>query len=86
MSKETVKKVAPLSETATEILEVLKASETPLTLAQIKTVVSGANPAHLVALRSRGLVNSEQVEVEVVKTTKAKVLQYNSIVEATEGE
>jgi DNA-binding transcriptional ArsR family regulator len=76
MSKETVKKVAPLSDTANEILDVLKASETPLTLAQIKEVVPSANSAHLTALRTRGLVEGEQVEIEVVKTTKAKVLQY----------
>jgi hypothetical protein len=76
MAKETVKKVAPLSETSNEILEVLKASETPMTLAQIKELVPNANSAHLTALRTRNLVEGEQVEIEVVKTTKAKVLQY----------
>jgi len=78
MAKETVKKVAPLSETSNEILEVLKASETPMTLAQIKELVPNANPAHLTALRTRNLVEGEQIEVEVVKTTKAKVLQYTA--------
>jgi hypothetical protein len=76
MAKETVKKPAPLSDTATEILEVLRTAETPLTLAQIKVLVPSANSAHLTALRTRGLVIGDEVEVEVVKTTKTKVLQY----------
>jgi hypothetical protein len=76
MVKDTVKKAAPLSETSLEILEVLKANETPMTLAEIKVTVPKANSAHLVALRTRNLVASEQVEIEVVKTSKVKVLQY----------
>ena len=76
MAKDTVKKVAPLSETSNEILTVLKGSETPMTLAQIKVVVPSANSAHLTALRTRNLVEGEEIEVEVVKTTKTKVLQY----------
>jgi hypothetical protein len=89
MSKETVKKVAPLSDTANEILDVLKANDKPLTLAQIKEFVPSANPAHLTALRTRELVVGETVEVDVVKTTKAKVLQYSFIAptdETNEGE
>jgi uncharacterized membrane protein len=76
MAKETAKKVAPLSDTSNEILEVLRASDVPMTLAQIKVLVPSANPANLTALRTRNLVEGEQVEIEVVKTTKAKVLQY----------
>jgi len=78
MATETkAKKVAPLSETANEILEVLKGATEPMTLAQIKTLVPTANSAHLTGLRNRELVSGTEVEVEVVKVSKAKVLQYS---------
>lgn len=69
------KKVAELSAEATSVLEALRNSDTPLTLAQLKEVVPNANSAHLTALRTRNLVEANEVEV-VVKTTR-KVLAYH---------
>lgn len=65
-----------LSPKATEILDFLKAQETPVTLADIKKVITDANSAHLTALRTRGLVNADEIEIEVPKVTKTKVLRY----------
>jgi hypothetical protein len=70
-------KVAELSPIALEVLEVIKASDRPLTLAEIKESVPLAQPAHLNALRSpdRNLVVAE--EVEVIVQSKRKVLAYS---------
>ena len=71
------KKVAALSATAVEILEVLKSAEKPMTLAEIKEVVPTANSAHLTALRNRSKVGAVEVEKEIVTVSKRKVLEYN---------
>ncbi len=76
MAKETVKKVAELSPVALEVLDVLRASETPITLAEIKVIVPNANSAHLTALRTRNLVSAEEVEKTVMATKK--VLAYST--------
>ncbi len=68
------KKVAELSPVAIAVLEVIKNSSAPMTLKEIKEIEPQANSAHLTALRSRGLVNAEQIEVVV--QSKAKVLAY----------
>jgi len=70
-------KIAELSPVALQVLEVIKTAEKPLTLAEIKEVVPSAQPAHLNALRSpeRNLVSAE--EVEVIITSKRKVLAYS---------
>ena len=75
MAKETVKKVAELSPIANEVLTLIKASDKPLTLAEIKASIPTANSAHLTALRSRNLVVSE--DKEVIVETKRKVLAYS---------
>ena len=69
------KKQAELSDTANLVLTELRNAEKPLTLAEIKAIVPGANSAHLTALRTRGLVNS--AEVEVVVESKRTVLAYS---------
>jgi chromosome segregation and condensation protein ScpB len=77
MSEKT-KKVAELSPIAVEVLALIKTSEKPLTLAEIKASIPTANPAHLTALRTRELIVSD--EVEVVVTSTRKVLAYSIIV------
>lgn len=69
-------KTNELSPKATEILDFLKGQDAPMTLAEIKLTIEDANPAHLTALRTRGLVNADETEVETVKVTKTKVLKY----------
>ena len=71
-----VKKVAELSADATAVLTALRASDRPLTLAEIKTIVPTAAPAHLNALRTRGLVDAADTEVEVM--VKKTVLAYSA--------
>jgi hypothetical protein len=71
----TVKKVAELSPIALEVKALLEASSKPLTLKEIKETIPSANSAHLTALRTRNLVTAD--EVEVVVTSKAKVLAYS---------
>ena len=84
----STKKVAELSPVALEVYDVLKASPTQMTLAQIKEVVPNAQPANLSALSTRGLVSSQ--DVEVVVSTKRTVLAYKIptpvVVVATETE
>jgi len=65
-----------LSTVAKSVYDALKGSETPLTLAELKGLVPEANSAHLVALRNRGLVASEQTVVETLKVVKSKVNLY----------
>jgi DNA-binding transcriptional ArsR family regulator len=71
-----MQKVNPLSPKATEILDFLKSATEPMTLAEIKEKVEGANSAHLTALRTRGLISTDEVEKEVVRVVKSKVLTY----------
>ena len=78
------KRVAELSAVAKEILEVLKGSDKPMTLAEVKEVVPTANSAHLTALGNRGLVGSEKVEKEVVTVAKRKVNEYTALDAPTE--
>lgn len=70
------KQIAPLSPKAQEILDFLKGQTEPITLADIKANVEGANSAHLTALRTRGLIATDEVEKEVVRVVKTKVLTY----------
>ena len=70
-----IKKVAPLSDEATAVLEVLRTAGKPLTLAELKVLMPSANSAHLTALRTRGLIEAN--EVEVVVPTKRTVLAYH---------
>jgi len=70
------KKMPPLSATANAVLTALQSFPEGATLSQIKEILPEANAAHLVALRSRGLVGSEQVEIETVKIVKSKVNLY----------
>lgn len=72
-------KLAPLSETAQEILDFLTEQDEPMTLADIKEVFPNANSAHLTALRNRGLVDGEKVEKEVVTVSTRKVFVYNAV-------
>lgn len=65
-----------LSPVAQEVYEALKGAGRPVTLAEIKEIVSGANSAHLTALKTRGLVSAEQVEKETVRVVKSKVNVY----------
>lgn len=74
----STKAQAPLSPKAVEVLEALKTLPEGATLADLKNVVEGANSAHLTALRSRGMVEAVEVEVETVKVTKSKVLKYSA--------
>ena len=73
------KKVAELSAKAKEVLEVLTASETALTLAELKTLVADVNSSHLTALRNRGLVAADKVEKEVVTVAKRTVNTYSFV-------
>jgi hypothetical protein len=68
------KKVAELSAEATAVLGTLKNATAPMTLAQLKEVLPTANVAHLNALRTRSLVQAEEVEITV--QTKRTVLAY----------
>ena len=78
------KKERELSPKAKAILELLKNSETPMTLADIKdNGIENPNGSHLKALENRGLVVSEEIEVEVVTTRKVKSYQ---VVSPTETE
>ena len=75
MSNAKPKKVAELSPEASAVLNAIKESDGALTLAQLKELVPNANSAHLTALRTRGLISAE--EVEVITTSKRKVLAYS---------
>ena len=71
------KKVAELSEGAKTALAMLKEEPEGLTIADMKNRgFTNANASHLTALKRRGLVDSEQVEIEVVVTQKRKVQKY----------
>lgn len=68
-----------LSVVALEILEMLKSNKSGLTVANIKANGIDANSAHLVALKKRGLIDSEEVEIEVPTVVKRKVQLYRFI-------
>jgi predicted transcriptional regulator len=74
------KKERALSEGAVEVLELLKNSETPMTLAEIKETIPTANSSHLTALANRDLVTADKVEKEVATITKRKVNIYTAVV------
>lgn len=60
-------KVNPLSPGAVQALEILKAADAPMTLAEMNEGLdTPIASAHLTALKRRGLVDSEKVEIEVV--------------------
>ena len=70
-------KVNQLSEGAKKVYEILKANGGSLTIAEIKEKgFTGANSSHLVALRTRGYLESEIVEREVPAIVKKKVNLY----------
>lgn len=74
---EKVRKVAELSEGAKTALAMLQTEAEGLTVAEMKTRgFENANASHLTALKKRGLVDSVEVEVEVVVTQKRKVQKY----------
>ena len=79
-------KTRELSAKAKEVLEVLRASEKALTLAELKEVVADLNSSHLTALRNRNLVSAEEVEKEVVTVVKRKVNSYSVTATAEEVE
>jgi len=73
------KKVRELSPKAKEVLAVLQASETALTLAELKDLVPNLNSSHLTALANRDLVSTEKVTKEVVTVTKREVNSYTAV-------
>jgi len=73
------KKVAALSAKALEVLEVLKTSGKPLTLAELKESVANLNSSHLTALRNRNMVAADSVEKEVVTVAKRTVNVYTAV-------
>jgi chromosome segregation and condensation protein ScpB len=77
MVKIMAKKERALSPEALEVLAVLQDSDTPMTLADIKTVLPNANSSHLTALANRALVSADKVEKEVATVTKRTVNSYS---------
>jgi len=74
--KTTIKNQTPLSEGANLALKMLT-EKGPLTISQMKELgFTNANSSHLTALKRRGLVDSEQVEIEVQVVQKRKVQKY----------
>lgn len=70
------KKTRPLSDGAKRALEMLK-EHGDLTISGMKELgFDNVNSSHLTALKNRGLVYSEPVEIEVVSVSKRKVQQY----------
>lgn len=68
-----------LSAGALRALEMLKEFG-PLTIAQMKAKgFAEANSAHLVALKKRGLIEGDEIEVEVPTVVKRKVQLYKFI-------
>lgn len=68
-----------LSQTAEKIYEILKGSENGLTVADLKEMGINANSSHLVALKKRGLIDSEDTIIEVQTVVKRKVQLYKVI-------
>lgn len=72
MAKETVKKVAELSAPSNLALAELKNRPNGATFSELKGSVDGLASAHLTALKTRGLVDCEDVEVVVSKKETVK--------------
>ena len=72
------KQKTPLSEGAKLALATLIANG-PMTIAQMKVLGIDANSSHLTALKNRGLIDSETVEIEVPTITKRKVQLYTIV-------
>lgn len=70
------RKLAPLSAGAQAVYDAMVNAGKPITMAELKEAGVNANPAHFTALRNRGLITSEQIEVETVRTVKSKVNEY----------
>lgn len=73
MAKTTVNKLSKNSVKAYELLK----EHGDLTIAEMKELgLSSANSSHLLALRTRGLVEAETVEIVEMKPVKRKVMKY----------
>lgn len=68
-----------LSAVALEILSAIKDNKGGLTVADIKKLGIDANSSHLVALKKRGLIDSEETEIEVATIVKRKVQLYKFV-------
>ena len=80
-------KVNKLSEGSLKVLEIMKASNTGMTVAEIKeNGFEGVNSSHLTALKNRGIVESQEVVREVVSVTKRKMNVYTLVELVTEVE
>ncbi len=79
------KKLAELSEKAKEVLSHLEENGASTIAEMKKRGLKGINSAHLVALRTRGLVSDTDIEVEVPTIAKRVVKQYQAI-KSTETE
>ena len=74
--KTTIKNQKPLSEGANLALKILT-EKGAMTISQMKELgFTNANSSHLTALKRRGLVDSEEVEIEVQVVQKRKVQKY----------
>ena len=70
-------KVNPLSEGALKALEILQAADAPMTLAEMNEgLETPIASAHLTALKRRGLVESDKVEIEVVSTREVNAYSW----------
>ena len=74
MSKEK----SPLSLGAKEALALLE-KYGDLTIAKMKELGLDANSSHLTALKNRGLITSETIEIEVQTVSKRKVQLYTIV-------
>lgn len=73
------KQVKPLSAGAKRAYEMLKEFG-PLTVAEMKEKgFAEANSAHLVALKRRGMIDSDEITVEVPTVVKRKVQLYTVV-------
>lgn len=76
---EKEKVLAPLSPVAEAVLVALKAKPEGEIVANLRLEIEGVNSAHLTALKNRGLVVAEEVEIEVPTITKRTVLRYKAV-------
>lgn len=73
------RKTKALSDGAIKAFNLLK-EHGALTVAEMKELgFQGANSSHLTALKNRGFVQNETVEVEMVSVSKRKVQNYSLI-------
>lgn len=76
----TTKKTNELSEGAKTALALLKEHKEGLTIAKMKELgFENANSSHLVALKKRGLIVSDETEIEVQTVVKRKVQLYKFV-------